>query len=201
MELAAFVEHMAEAFRRADALGLSAVSQRGTRTYQAGIGPHSENAAIKLALVQLLRMPGYEGLTAGQFLPYPDTPRQKCDLWVGEPLEWAIEVKMARFFGDNGRPDDTAIKDVLSPYPSDRSAVTDCLKLAEADFPSRKAMLIYGFETATRPLEPAITAFETLAGGSVRLGERCERAFGPLIHPIHESGHLFGWEIKGVSMR
>jgi len=53
---------------------------------------------------------------------------QKRDVWIGEPLEYAIEIKMARFVGDNGRVDDTAVKDLLSPYPGDRSAVTDCAK-------------------------------------------------------------------------
>ena len=38
---------------------------------------------------------------------------QKCDLWVGQPYEWLIEIKMARLRGDNGKPDDTPIKDVF----------------------------------------------------------------------------------------
>ena len=53
---------------------------------------------------------------------------------------------MARFKGDNGKPDDTALKDILSPYESDRSAVTDTMKLGAAAVAVRKAILIYGFE-------------------------------------------------------
>src|SRR6266536_3125645 len=117
---------MADAFTRADALRPVATSQRGTRTYQPGIGPHAENAAVGLALEQLRQVPRYATVKLGQFLPYPGAPRQKCDMWLGDPLEWAIEVKMARFVGDNGRVDDMAVKDVLSPYAADRSAVTDC---------------------------------------------------------------------------
>jgi hypothetical protein len=52
---------------------------------------------------------------------------------VGQPYEWFIEIKMARLRGDNGKPDDTGIKDILSPYESDRSALADCSKLANAD--------------------------------------------------------------------
>jgi hypothetical protein len=39
------------------------------------------------------------GVKLGQFLPCPTAPRQKCDLWIGEPLEWAIEIKMALWHG------------------------------------------------------------------------------------------------------
>jgi hypothetical protein len=130
LQLADLVPDMAEALRRADGFAPSAVSQRGTRTYRPGIGPHSENAALGLALAQLKSIPRYSVVPLGQFEPYPRAPRQKCDLWFGRPLEWTIEVKMARFRGDNGRPDDTALKNLLSPYESDRSALGDCLKLA-----------------------------------------------------------------------
>jgi hypothetical protein len=187
---------LAEAFRKADALRPVATSQRGTRTYKPGIGPHSENAAVGLALAQLRRMPHYAAMALGQFLPYPEAPRQKCDLWIGEPLEWAIEIKMARFVGDNGLPDPGAVKDVLSPYPSDRSAVTDCVKLAESSLDCSKAVLIDGFETTERPLEPAIRAFEMLAGDRVALGRRHEAAFRPLVHPAHRDGRLYGWEVE-----
>jgi hypothetical protein len=61
---------------------------------------------------------------------------------------------MARFKGDNGKVDDTAIKDLISPYGADRSALTDVQKLAHSGFPSKKAILIYGFEFTDRPLDP-----------------------------------------------
>jgi hypothetical protein len=80
LKLADVVDDMAEALRRTDALEPVARSQRGTRTYQPGIGPHGENAAVRLALDQLADMPRYGGMKLGQFLPYPDVPRQKCDL-------------------------------------------------------------------------------------------------------------------------
>ena len=35
---------------------------------------------------------------------------ETCDIGLGSPLEWAIEVKMARAYGDNGKPDDTWIE-------------------------------------------------------------------------------------------
>jgi len=189
------VTDLAKAFAQADALSPVAVSQRKTPTYKPGIGPNAENDAIRLALDQLKLIPPYRTAKLGQFLPYPDA-RQKCDLWIGEPLEWAIEVKMARFVGDNGRVDDMAVKDLLSPFAKDRSAVTDRKKLAEADFGCNKAMVIYGFEIPERPLNLAIAAFETLARAQVELGPRHEQTFGPLVHQYHSMGRLFGWAIS-----
>jgi hypothetical protein len=194
--LAQLVSDIAEVLRRADALRPAAVSQRGGRIYRPGIGPHSENLAIALALEQLRDMSHYASVEMGQFLPYPNAPRQKCDLWIGSPLEWAIEVKMARFSGDNGKPDDSALKAILSPYESDRSALTDCAKLAGSGFPCAKAILIYGFDSPSRPLEPAIDAFEALARRRVTLGERVEASLCSLVHPVFRSGCVFGWEVS-----
>ena len=113
-------------------------------------------------------------------------------------MQWVLEVKMARFKGDNDKPDDTALKDLLSPYENDRSALTDAVKLARSDLPGRKAILVYGFELEDRPLEPAICAFETLASERVRLGNRCQAPMGSLVHPVHSLGVVFGWEVRGL---
>jgi hypothetical protein len=114
---------------------------------------------------------------------------------VGQPYEWVVEIKMARLRGDNGKPDDTAIKDILSPYESDRSALADCTKLATADFACRKAIVIYGFDYPDRPLDPVIDAFELLAARRVQLSQREVAIFGPLVHPVHSAGRVFGWEV------
>jgi hypothetical protein len=194
VDLAQLVNGVAGALTKADGAHPTWVSRTGRR-YQPGIGPHAEDAAIALMLAELRKTPSYEAIRCGQFMPYPDAPRQKCDLWLGDPLEWVAEVKMARFRGDNGKPDDTALKDLLSPYESERSALTDAVKLSRSGFPSRKAILIYGFEFEDRPLEPAIAAFETLAKERVRLGTRHRTAMGPLVHPVHSTGVVFGWEV------
>jgi hypothetical protein len=197
VELDRFVDDVAAAFTKADGYRPVWASRTG-RQYQAGIGPHAEDAAVGLMLRELRQIAPYKSITCGQFLPYPNAPRQKCDIWVGDPTEWAVEIKMARFKGDNGKPDDTALKDLLSPYESDRSALTDTVKLLRAGFPSRKAILIYGFEFEDRPLEPAISAFEVLARERVRLGARHRAAMGPLVHPVHSAGVVFGWEITAA---
>jgi hypothetical protein len=76
---------------------------------------------------------------------YPAS-RNVCDLVLAELPDWAIEVKMARLRRSNGDYEDATIKKILSPYPDDRSAVTDWRKLAASGFGARRAMLIYGFE-------------------------------------------------------
>ena len=95
-----------------------------------------------------------------------------CDLVVGELPEWALEVKLARLGRDNGTYEDAAIKKILSPYPDDRSAVTDCVKLAQSGFAGRRAILVYGFEDPNRPLDRLMDAFEAVAARYATLGSR-----------------------------
>ena len=122
IQLPQFVEDFATAMTAADARRPQWVSKRSGRAYRPGIGPHEENAAVALTLDELRRQPRHEALRCGQFLPYVDATNQKCDMWLGEPPDWAVEVKMARFKGDNGKLDDNSMKDLLSPYEADHSA-------------------------------------------------------------------------------
>ncbi len=62
-------------------------------------------------------------------VPYPSVPRSRCDVVIDERPGWAIEFKMLRLMGDNGKPNDNMLMHILSPYPVHRSAVTDCPKL------------------------------------------------------------------------
>jgi hypothetical protein len=67
---------------------------------------------------------------------------------------------MARAYGGNGRLDDTYLKDMLSPYLPDHSAVGDAVRLGKSGFRGRRAVLVFGFDYADRPLGPAIEALE-----------------------------------------
>ena len=106
-------------------------------------------------------------------VPYPEASRQKCDLCIGSApnWEWAIEVKMLRRMGDNGKPNDNILMHILSPYPQDRSALTDCSKLIESGFSGRKAVVIYGYDYPEFSMDLAIQAFEILSRSTVQLGE------------------------------
>jgi hypothetical protein len=181
--------------RRPTAVGRSRAGRPG-RVYKPGIGPHSEDRAVDLAVEQIKVICPEWRVALRQC--YPGS-RQTCDLLWGDPPEWAIEVKMFRPNGDNGKPDDTAIKDILSPFASDRSAVSDCRKIAESGIAPHRSILIYGFDDTRKPLRDMITAFETLARTRVWLGVRHEAAMGPLVHPVHQGGAVFAWEVRPLA--
>lgn len=168
---------------------------RSGREYQVGIGPYAENRAMELVVDEL----NDRGLgPCGQFIPYPSAPRQKCDLWIGTGPEWVVEVKMGRFRGDNGKPDDTGIKDLISPFRQDRSALADGIKLAVSGFEPRKAVLVYGFDDDERPLADAVDALEVLLNSKVRTSSRCESEYRGLRHPVFSSGRVVAWEVLGL---
>jgi hypothetical protein len=114
LSLMQLVDDFAAGLFAADAKHPVFTSRTG-REYRPGIGPHGEDRAVALILREMRAANPVRYRASGQHLPYPGS-KQKCDLWLGDPLEWAVEVKMARFFGDNGKSDDTALKDLLSPY-------------------------------------------------------------------------------------
>jgi hypothetical protein len=104
---------------------------------------------------------------------------------------------MIRAYGDNGKPDDNYVKDILSPYPADHSALSDAAKLRFSTLQCRKAVLLYGFEYPDRPLKPLIHALEALLEADGPIGVRSERGFTELIHPIHLQGSVVAWEVLG----
>ncbi len=115
-------------------------------------------------------------------------------LW-GSCQTGPFEVKIARFRRDNGDYEDTTTMKILSPYPDDRSAVTDCRKLASSGFGERRAILIYGFEDPARPIMWLIEAFELIAARTVTLGPRETAPLNDLVHPVFAAGHVWGWEV------
>ena len=102
---------------------------------------------------------------------------------------------MLRLFGDNGKLNDNMLMHVLSPYPAHRSALSDCEKLASSVLPGRKAVMIFGYDYEGWSMDPAIRAFETLASQRVALGDRHDASFAHLLHPVHQTGRVFAWEV------
>jgi hypothetical protein len=174
-----------------------AVNQRSGVAFQAGIGPRTEVKTISLVMAELsgMRPDLYVDYKLG--VPYGAGSRQACDLCLGRPpnWDWAIEVKMLRLMGDNGKANDNILMHILSPYPAQNSALTDCLKLEAAHVGVRQAVMIYGYDYDGWPMDPVIEAFELLAAMRVDLGSRREAAFDGLVHPIHVRGRVFAWEI------
>jgi hypothetical protein len=200
MDLQKLVEDFTEALVTVDKSGVQ------HKQYRPGIGPHSENEAVRLIAAEMKRTWPDRYPTYRLQMPYPNDARRKCDLVLGSNQDWAIEVKLARFIGDKAGADDPqSIKRILSPFEIDHSALTDCSKLVTAGFSSQthKVVLIYGFDDLRPDADEArehhiarlIEAFEILANTRVTLGTRCEASFDELIHPVHRIGGVFAWEV------
>ncbi len=191
------VRDFADAVELADRKRPQARNARTGQAFHPGIGPHTESQTVRLVMQELatLQPAKYGNYKVG--VRYRDASRLSCDLCLGTApnWDWAIEVKMLRFLGDNGKANDNILMHLLSPYAGHRSALTDCEKLTSSTLASRVAVLVYGFDHANWPLAPAIEAFEALARLRVRLGPRCSAPFSGLVHPVHQSGQVFAWEI------
>jgi hypothetical protein len=112
-----------------------------------------------------------------------------------------MEFKLIRPFGDNGVEAEHWSENVLHPYPGNVSSIGDCRKLSESGFSERKAIVVFGYEhTPPRiPLNRAIQAFESITRHvlDIRLGPREQAELLGLIHPVHQQGRVYGWEVLG----
>jgi hypothetical protein len=183
----------------ADSKRPQAVNLRSGTLFSPGIGPHTESRTVELVLSELVSYPSsiYSGLVELE-VPYPDSSQTRCDVCIGTTPAWiwAIEVKMLRLMGDNGKPNDNMLMHILSPYPSHHSALTDCEKLVNSSLGGRKAIIIFAYDSEKWPAEIAVASFERLASERVRLSTRATADFSDLVRPIHRQGRVFGWEIR-----
>ena len=198
LTLANLVADFARGIHAADASRPVAVNSHTGASYQPGIGPHAETRTIKLIMALLAATYPQRYASHKLSVPYGHGTRQACDVCLGGPelWAWAIEAKLLRLMGDNGKPNDNMLTHILSPYPTHRSAVTDCTKLVTSRLGTHKAILIYGYDYPGLPMDPAISAFEALASREVRLAGRAVASFDGLIHPVHQRGRVFGWQIE-----
>ena len=196
IDLQSPADEFAAALGAADARRPVAINQRTKQPFQPGIGPHSEAQAVRLAVAEMQAAQPNRYRDVSFDIPYPDKPRQKCDLSIADDGDTLfVESKLLRILGDNGKPNDNMLMHILSPYPQHRSALTDCQKLRQSGFDGRKAVLIFGYEGAGWPLEPAIDAFEVIAARHGSLGPRCSAAYNGLCHPVHRAGAVYLWEV------
>jgi len=120
----------------------------------------------------------------------------KCDLCIHTPSgDIFIEVKMMRLLGNNGKTNDNITMHILSPYPQQRSALTDIQKLRDSGFSGEKAIVIYGYDYDDYPMSLMMDCFENLAGENL-LTPRHISYFDGLVHPIHTRGEVHGWMIR-----
>lgn len=158
------------------------------RSFRPGVGPYGEPQLLKLIATNLNRIPAYNGRVATKRTP---------DLLI--PTEWAIEFKIARPFGDNGKEAENWSVNLLHPYSGCVSTIGDCYKLAQLATPERKAVAVIGYEhsPALIDLTPLVESFEVIARevAKLSLSARIEIRRDGLIHPVHQSLRVITWEV------
>lgn len=166
--------------------------QEPFRTFRAGVGPYGEPQLVRLIA---------ESLNDSQKLPEKAVTKRTPDLLI--PSHWAVEFKIARPYGDNGREAENWSVNLLHPYKGNVSTVGDCYKLASWAGPERRAAIVIGYEhsPAKISLAPLVEAFEAIAKfvAKIELSERVECYRGGLIHPVHQCVRIFGWEVLANS--
>lgn len=196
LSLDEMVRDLAGGIKLVDQAHPVAVNQRTGAAYQPGIGPHAETLTTRLVVECLsASKPAWKEYQLG--VGYSDGSRQACDLCVGpaSARDWAVEIKMLRLMGDNGKTNDNILMHILSPYPAQRSALTDCEKLVDSTLANQKAIVIYGYDYPGWPMDPVVDAFEVLARRRVVLGNGIVYGFDDLVHPVHREGRVFGWQL------
>jgi hypothetical protein len=197
LSLGDIVGDFADAFKAVDDTRPQGASR--SRTYRPGIGPLTEADAVNRALQHLRESTRSLYYRDASPKRYPDS-RQQCDLVI--PGEWAIEFKLLRPFGDNGAEAEHWSENALHPYPGNVSSIGDSIKLIESGFFERKAILVFGYEHSPPLIDitTAIESFEAIAKQvvGIELGGRQSAKFGPLIHPVHQQGKVFGWQVLSL---
>ena len=182
MDLDEVVSDIADALVRIDKSG------EPFRTFKPGVGPYGEPQLISRIASRFNELPKYHGAVRTKRTP---------DLLI--PNEWAIEFKITRPYGDNGKEAENWSVNLLHPYPGNVSTVGDCYKLARLQAPERRAVAVIGYEHAPVKIDltPLIESFEAIANHVARIGlsSRVKARRDGLVHPVHQSVRIFAWEV------
>jgi hypothetical protein len=183
MDLAEVVILIADSLKEFDSS--RPVCKTPKRMFQPGIGPFGEPLLIK-RLQGLLTDKGY-----------PATTHRTPDLMIRD--EWAVEFKIVRPFGDNGKEAENWSVNLLHPYRGNISAIGDAYKLLDYQKAARKAVFVVGYEhdPAKIPLDPLLRSFEVIAESVCKLplGKRVEEKRASLVHPVHQVLRCIAWEV------
>ena len=182
MELSELVTDIAGVIVSVDSSG------RSFRDFKNGVGPFGEPQLVKLIA---------DGLNGtGKYSKKARTNRSP-DLLI--PDQWALEFKITRPFGDNGKEAENWSVNLLHPYPGNVSALGDCLKLLNHSGPERKAVVVIGYEHIPSKinLTPLFASFEVIASDvlQLKLSPRVEARREGLIHPVHQAVRVIAWEV------
>jgi len=155
------------------------------KQFKPGIGPFGEPQIVSIIAERLNRV-GVKAKTKR-------TPDLELD------TEWAIEFKIVRPFGDNGKEAENWTVNLLHPYPGNASLIGDAIKLTELPNYSHKGLFIIGYEhyPAKINLDTIVQSFEIITHEviGINLGERIEAKKSNLVHPEHQVLRCIGWEL------
>ena len=161
------------------------------RKFKPGVGPYGEPQLLK-NLSQIL---GSKSIYEGKV----ETKRTPDFLIKGS---WALEFKIVRPFGDNGKEAENWSVNLIHPYEGNVSALGDCMKLLQLDVPEKKAVVAIGYEHCPPkiPIRPLIDSFEILAERimKIKLGLRETENRKDLRHPVHQQLTVYAWEVIGA---
>ena len=156
------------------------------KSFQPGIGPFGEPQIV----AEIARRLSAKGINA-QTHRTPDMDIQR---------NWAIEFKIVRPFGDNGKEAENWSVNMLHPYPGNVSLIGDAIKLAAIQSFQNKGLFVIGFEhdPARISLNPLLDSFESIAKDvmKIKIGKRIEERRGGLIHSEHQILRCIGWELQ-----
>lgn len=175
----------------ADAVVSIDASRIPFKQFQPGVGPYGEPQLLKSIADYLnAKLPKYQNRVITKRTP---------DLLI--PNEWALEFKIVRPFGDNGKEAENWSVNLLHPYRGNTSAIGDCIKLIEKGGIERMAVVVIGYEHAPPKIDltTLIKSFEVVAErvANVELSSKIEIRRTGLIHPVHQAVRVFAWEVLG----
>jgi hypothetical protein len=182
MELQELISDITRALVRIDESG------ERFRAFRPGVGPFGEPQLVKFIVIYLNQLSKYRRAALTKRNP---------DLLI--PNEWAVEFKITRPFGDNGKEAENWSVNLLHPYPGNVSTIGDCYKLSKYRGPERRAVVVVGYEHLPPivDLTVLIASFEAIARNvlGITLSPRLETRHDGLIHPTHQALRVFAWEV------
>jgi hypothetical protein len=182
MTLAVLVSDVADALFQIDA------TRACFRDFQPGVGPFGEPQLVKVLAAQLNLLPTYAGSAQTKRSP---------DLLIRD--KWAIEIKITRPFGDNGREAEDWSVNLLHPYPGNTSSIGDCYKLLKYQGSERRVVMVIGYEHNPPKIDLTclIDSFQAIAANvlKIRLSDAVHQRRAGLVHPTHQALRVYAWEV------
>lgn len=177
------ISHIAEGLKWIDGTGVP------HSNYKPGVGPYGEPQMVKKIVEFLNRN-------------HPDIYANAISKRVPDvliPNKWALEFKIVRPFGDNGKEAEHWSQNLIHPYEGNVSSIGDAIKLLKTEFDERKGIIVIAYEHTPPKIEVEIlvNCFELIARKIVglSLGERNMVKISNLIHPVHQQCKVYGWEV------